>query len=67
MKRAIAMLARAVQAPAGLLSDVFTTPAELQAAYDFVEGDVRHEAVKTAFAEATRRSRRSTGTWSGRG
>lgn len=54
--RAKAMLARAVQSPGGRLSDVFTTPAELQGAYDFVEGEVRPEAITTAFAEATIRA-----------
>lgn len=54
--RAKAMLARAVQAPGGRLSDVFTTPAELQGAYDFVEGEVRPEAITTALAEATIRA-----------
>src|SRR4051812_29833350 len=56
VKRAIEMLARSAQSPAGRLSDVFRTPADLQAAYDFVEGDVRPEAITTAFAEATIRT-----------
>jgi hypothetical protein len=56
VKRAISMLARAVQSPAGRLSDVFTTPAELQGAYDFVEGEVRPQAITRAFAEATLRA-----------
>jgi hypothetical protein len=38
------------------LSDVFREPAELQAAYDFVEGDVRPEAIIASFAESTIRS-----------
>ena len=56
VKRATAMLARAVEAPGGRLTDVFTTPAELQGAYDFVEGNVRPEAMTSAFAEATLRA-----------
>jgi hypothetical protein len=56
VKRAIAMLGRAVQAPGGRLSDVFTTPAELEGAYDFVEGEVRPEAITRALAEATLRA-----------
>src|SRR3954462_6371121 len=56
VKRAISMLRRAVQSPGGRLSEVFTTPAELQGAYDFVEGEVRPEAITRAFAEATLRA-----------
>lgn len=56
VKRAVSMLARAVERPAGRLSDAFPTPAELQGAYDFVEGNVRPEALTKAFAEATLRA-----------
>jgi hypothetical protein len=54
--RAVLMLKGAAQRPAGRLTDVFTTPADLQAAYDFVEGEVRPEAITRAFAEATVRA-----------
>lgn len=56
VKRGVLMLARAVQSAAGRLSDVFTMPAELQGAYDFVEGLVRPAAITAAFAEATIRA-----------
>jgi hypothetical protein len=56
VKRAVLMLGHAARRPAGRLSDVFTTPADLQGAYDFVEGDVSPAAITRAFGEATLRA-----------
>ena len=50
------MLRRAAERPAGRLSDVFTSSAERQAAYDFIESDVRPEVLTNAFAEASLRT-----------
>ncbi len=54
--RAERMLRRMVEAPAGRLTEVFSRPAELQAAYDFVEGMVTATALTDGFAEATLRA-----------
>ncbi len=51
--RAIAMLGRAAEHPAGQLTQVFHDGAELQAAYDFVEGAVPASSLVDAFADAT--------------
>jgi hypothetical protein len=56
VKRAVLMLGHAARRPAGRMSDVFTRPADLQGAYDFVEGDVSPAAITRAFAEATLRA-----------
>lgn len=50
------MLQRAAEKPAGRLTEVFSVPAELQAAYDFIESDVAPSALTTAFAEASIRA-----------
>ena len=49
------MLRRAAEQPAGRLTEVFRTRAELQAAYDFIEADIAPRALTTAFAEASLR------------
>jgi len=51
--RAKVMLRRAVAKPAGRLTDVFKNKAELQAAYDFVEGTVPPDKIIGAIASAT--------------
>jgi len=51
--RFIEVLRRAAEAPAGQLTRVFTRPAELQAAYNFMEGAVPPRAIIDAFASAT--------------
>lgn len=53
--RCESMLRRIAQRPAGRLTEVFEDPAELQAAYKFVEGEVRPEAIIETFAAATLR------------
>ena len=50
------MLRRAAEAPSGRLSNVFATDAELQGAYDFVEGSVPPDAIVRAFARASLRA-----------
>lgn len=50
------MLRRAAEQPAGRLTEVFSTRAELQAAYDFIETDIAPRALTVAFAEATLRA-----------
>jgi hypothetical protein len=52
------MLRRAAERPAGRLTEVFEDAAELQAAYDFVEGSVAPEAILDSFAAATLRAAR---------
>lgn len=54
-RRAAAMLRRAVERPAGRLTEVFLDAAEQQAAYNFVEGVTPPEAICDALAEATLR------------
>ena len=54
--RAKRMLRRMAEAPAGRLTEVFSRPAELQAAYDFVEGTVPSGALVDGFAQATLRA-----------
>jgi len=54
--RAVRMLRRAAERPAGRLSEVFDSPAELQGAYDFVEGDFGSERVVRALEDATLRA-----------
>lgn len=54
--RARLMLRRAAERPAGTLSDVFTSSAELEGAYDFIEGDVSGAMIMKAFAGATLRA-----------
>ncbi len=54
--RCESMLRRAAERPAGRLTEVFDDAAELQAAYNFVEGSVAPEAIVTAIAEATFRA-----------
>lgn len=54
--RAMRMLTRAAQQPAGRLTDVFRTKAERQAAYDFVESRVSPSALVDALAMATVRA-----------
>jgi transposase Tn5 family protein/transposase-like protein len=54
-RRATQMLRRALERPAGRLTDVFSNPAEQQAAYNFVEGVTPPEALVQALAEATLR------------
>jgi hypothetical protein len=56
VRRAASMLYRAAERPAGRLTEVFSVPAELQAAYDFLETDLAPSALLTAFAEATLRA-----------
>jgi hypothetical protein len=53
--RARLMLRRAAEAPAGRLSEVFRSAAELQAAYDFVEGAIPPDDLVAAFARASLR------------
>lgn len=53
--RARLMLRRAAEAPAGRLSEVFRSAAELQAAYDFVEGEVPPDELVAGFARASLR------------
>ena len=50
------MLRRAAERPAGRLSEVFDSPAELQAAYEFVEGAFGSERVVRALEDATLRA-----------
>lgn len=52
-KRAVSMLQRAVASPAGRLSAVFKQNAELQGAYDFVQGVVCPAAIMHSIAAAT--------------
>jgi hypothetical protein len=54
--RCESMLRRAAERPAGRLTEVFDDAAELQAAYNFVEGSVAPEAIVGALAEATLRA-----------
>ena len=54
--RCESMLRRAAEQPAGRLTEVFDDAAELQAAYNFVEGSVAPEAIVEALAEATLRA-----------
>ena len=56
VRRAASMLQRAAEQPAGRLTEVFETPAELQAAFDFIETDITPMALTTAFAEASLRA-----------
>ena len=58
VRRAVSMLRRAVERPAGTLTEVFSASAELQGAYDFLEGDVAPRALTLAFAEASLRKMR---------
>jgi hypothetical protein len=55
-RRAASMLRRAADRPAGRLTEVFSAPAELQAAYDFIETDIAPRALTMAFAEASLRA-----------
>lgn len=55
-RRAASMLQRAAERPAGKLTDVFKSGAELQGAYDFIEGDVSARAITTALGEASMRA-----------
>jgi hypothetical protein len=50
------MLRRVAERPAGRLTEVFTTPSELQGAYDFVRGSVASQRLVDAFAQATLRA-----------
>ena len=50
--RAVEMLRRAAERPSGQLTRVFDDAAELQAAYNFVEGAVPPAAIVRAFASA---------------
>lgn len=53
-KRAVAMLGRMAERPAGSVLDVFSTSAERQGAYDFLENPaVRPDALLASIAEAT--------------
>jgi hypothetical protein len=54
-RRAASMLRRAAEEPAGRLTEVFSVPAELQAAYDFLETNIAPRALMTGFAEASLR------------
>jgi hypothetical protein len=56
VRRAALMLRRAADQPAGRLTEVFSAPAELQAAYDFIETDIAPRALTVAFAEASLRA-----------
>jgi len=56
VRRAASMLRRAADRPAGRLTEVFSTHAELQAAYDFIEADIAPRALMMAFAEASLRA-----------
>lgn len=49
------MLRRAAERPRGRLTEVFENPAELQAAYKFVEGSVAPQSIIDSFAMATLR------------
>src|SRR5215813_743627 len=49
------MLRRAAERPCGRLTEVFDNPAELQAAYKFVEGSVAPQSIVDSFAMATLR------------
>jgi hypothetical protein len=57
------MLRRAAERPAGRLTEVYSVPAELQGAYDFVRGAVASERLLDAFAQATMRACRSEWTY----
>ena len=50
------MLRRAAERPAGRLTEVFEDAAELQAAYDFIEGSVSPDALVDSIAGATLRA-----------
>lgn len=54
--RCESMLRRAAERPAGRLTEVFQDAAELQAAYNFVEGAVAPKAIVSALVEATLRT-----------
>ncbi|GAC1393339.1 MAG: IS4-like element ISLpn5 family transposase [Polyangiales bacterium] len=54
-RRAALMLRRALERPAGRLTDVFSDAAEQQAAYNFVEGATPPAVLTSAIAEATLR------------
>jgi len=54
--RARLMLRRVAEAPAGRVSEVFRSAAELQAAYDFIEGAVPPDELVTGFARASLRA-----------
>jgi len=54
--RATLMLRRALQQPAGRLTEVFSDPAELQGAYDFVQGSVAPERLCDALSGASVRA-----------
>jgi len=54
------MLRRAAERPAGRLTEVFTDPAERQAAYDFVRSSVPPERLLEAFAQASLRACRDS-------
>lgn len=54
-RRCELMLRRTAEGPAGRLTEVFEDPAELQAAYKFVEGSVAPAAIAASFADATLR------------
>jgi hypothetical protein len=56
VRRAASMLQEAADRPAGRLTEVFRTRAELQAAYDFIETDIAPRALTKAFAEASLRA-----------
>ncbi|APR76158.1 Hypothetical protein A7982_11533 [Minicystis rosea] len=56
VRRAASMLRQAADQPAGRLTEVFCTRAELQAAYDFLETEMAPRALTTAFAEASLRA-----------
>jgi hypothetical protein len=56
VRRATSILQRAAERPAGALTAVFSDAAELQAAYDFIEGSVSASAMTAALAEATVRA-----------
>ena len=56
VRRARKILAELVDRPGGRISDVVVDAAARQAAYDFVEGCVRPEALVSAFADATLRA-----------
>jgi hypothetical protein len=51
--RAVSMLRRALASPSGRLTEVFKENAELQGAYDFVQGVVSPAALVTSIAAAT--------------
>lgn len=54
--RCESMLRRVAEHPAGRLTEVFDDAAELQAAYNFIEGSVAPEAIVEALAQATLRA-----------